>query len=1075
MVLIELPASRNGTLEAKANGHAPPPESLGMTLPSMPSEEEVLRAFDDVLKHMDLPPDKLRALRDCALKKKWMLVCDQRSISQVTEPEVYLEKLRACYDKKLQKKLKKTIGNETSTTILKHIEISLRTNSIDWVQKFLNAENDGLRVIVDCLTQCQNSFSSFAEVPSSFASSSLGCLNENSVLADSSSTSGGLPEDTRWYKRQALSSSKPGKGNKVLGDVEEDIHVCVACLRAIMNNKHGFNKVFNDDEAIYCIARSILHPSLKTKASVIELLSAICLVKDGHELIVKAFNRFRDEYRETVRFKTLFHFFRFPHEFNVEFMAASMQLINVLVHSVDDFNYRVFLQHEFYLLGLDEYLDLLADEPSEPLQTQRQSYIGNIIDVRSLVQTSRENVVLRENCESLQTSLSQARETIQQAHVEYVSCKTRLERQMDEIRTEQKAIVQLHQIELNTKNAELQATKANLSNLQLRLEEISAVKKSMEQELRAVQAKPAPITPTVVRTSSPTAVEQPNIPAVSSKAPPPPPPPPPSAIAPIRGGPPPPPPPPPGGPPNLKAGPGGPPPPPPPIGGLNLKATANGLPPADCKTLRRVIQPKTKLPQLTWSALKPNEVKGTVFMDLNDEKLQDTVDFSFLEENFKLNLGPTTSADSTEQHSPVPSVNSVPAKESTTTLLSSKRLQNVAITRRKIARSADELMMAVHRFDISLLPAELVDILIPVLPSTEEIQMYNEYSAQNNGSFEGLSLEDQFVASLVGIERLQFKLKVMSFMASFDESSRLIKPSLMSLTAASTALKEAKKFHKVLEVILLFGNFLNGHRKGSVYGFKISSLDTLRVMRSSSDHKLTLLHAIVQAITDKYPDLLNFDESLKVLERASQVNLESIQTDVRELENMFKQAAREKEQKGSDCPEALATFVDKASTTMTELQTELNLASETFKEVVEFFGENYRKQQPNVFFTYVVNFCKNFRKAAVELKERSQALARKAEEKNHQANSPRRNGAGGTKSTALMSELNARINRSAKLTSSDIDDGDFERIVNNLKGGYIASDGPPVPPKRTRKSPSPSRRHVSRVVPQLVDRERVQA
>ena len=36
--------------------------------------------------------------------------------------------------------------------------------------------------------------------------------------------------------------------------------------------------------------------------------------------------------------------------------VACMQFINIAVHSVEDMNYRVHLQHEFTLLGLDQYL-----------------------------------------------------------------------------------------------------------------------------------------------------------------------------------------------------------------------------------------------------------------------------------------------------------------------------------------------------------------------------------------------------------------------------------------------------------------------------------------------------------------------------------------------------------------------------------------------------------------------------------------------------------------------------------------------------------------------------------------------
>lgn len=57
---------------------------------------------------MDLPPDKMRTLRDCDLKKKWDLVCDQRRMYQmqtVTDPNVYLEKLSIYLDKKQMKKV----------------------------------------------------------------------------------------------------------------------------------------------------------------------------------------------------------------------------------------------------------------------------------------------------------------------------------------------------------------------------------------------------------------------------------------------------------------------------------------------------------------------------------------------------------------------------------------------------------------------------------------------------------------------------------------------------------------------------------------------------------------------------------------------------------------------------------------------------------------------------------------------------------------------------------------------------------------------------------------------------------
>jgi hypothetical protein len=51
-------------------------------------------------------------------------------------------------------------------------------------------------------------------------------------------------------------------------------------------------------------------------------------------------------------------------------MVACMQFINIVVHSVDDMNYRVALQWEFGSLGLEEYLEKLRPNESEELSVQ---------------------------------------------------------------------------------------------------------------------------------------------------------------------------------------------------------------------------------------------------------------------------------------------------------------------------------------------------------------------------------------------------------------------------------------------------------------------------------------------------------------------------------------------------------------------------------------------------------------------------------------------------------------------------------------------------------------------------------
>ena len=95
----------------------------------------------------------------------------------------------------------------------------------------------------------------------------------------------------------------------------------------------------------------------RTAIAVIELLAAVCLVKGGHIKIMESVDNFKKENNEQYRFETLFHYFMEPTA-SGEFHVACMTFINVFVHSAEDMNFRVHLQHEFTLLGLDDFIEV---------------------------------------------------------------------------------------------------------------------------------------------------------------------------------------------------------------------------------------------------------------------------------------------------------------------------------------------------------------------------------------------------------------------------------------------------------------------------------------------------------------------------------------------------------------------------------------------------------------------------------------------------------------------------------------------------------------------------------------------
>jgi len=182
-------------------------------------------------------------------------------------------------------------------------------------------------------------------------------------------------------------------------------------MRAIMNNKYGFNLVMEHNNAINCIALSLNHHSFRTKSLVLELLAAICLVKGGHQIILSAFDNFKDVMSENRRFQTLMNYFTNYESFNIEFMITCMQFINITVHSVEDMNFRVYLQFEFTQLGLDDYLEnKLRSNESEDLQVQIQAYLDNVFDVGVLMEDAEQKNTALDYAQQLAQKLSHAHE-----------------------------------------------------------------------------------------------------------------------------------------------------------------------------------------------------------------------------------------------------------------------------------------------------------------------------------------------------------------------------------------------------------------------------------------------------------------------------------------------------------------------------------------------------------------------------------------------------------------------------------------------------------------------------------------
>ena len=139
------------------------------------------------------------------------------------------------------------------------------------------------------------------------------------------------------------------------------------------------------------------------------------------------------------------------------------------------------------------------------------------------------------------------------------------------------------------------------------------------------------------------------------------------------------------------------------------------------------------------------------------------------------------------------------------------------------------------------------------------------------------------------------------------------------------------------------------------------------------DKKQTLLHFIVQTVTDKFPDVTNFETELTFIDKAAMVSLENVQFDMNELEKGMRNTRKEyeirMEAKTVDT-QNLKDFLHKAEQQFAELTNKYKTSQEQFHQCVEYFGEAPRSQSPTAFFLTFVKFLKAFNQAKLENEQR---------------------------------------------------------------------------------------------------------
>jgi len=197
-----------------------------------------------------------------------------------------------------------------------------------------------------------------------------------------------------------------------------------------------------------------------------------------------------------------------------------------------------------------------------------------------------------------------------------------------------------------------------------------------------------------------------------------------------------------------------------------------------------------------------------------------------------------------------------------------------------------------------------------------------------------------------------------------------------TLLRACVEVKKCTSFKKVLEVILAFGNFLNHNtQRGGAFGFRLNTLLQLSDVRAHSDPKKSLLHTIVEYLSEHYPDTIEWPKDILNCEGASQLKemaylsgeLKSLKESISQIQEFMTKPEANIGKFG----ETMKEFLPTSSALVAKIEALFSKCQSLYNDLITFYGEaDTTTKSFGDFFGVIFGFSVAFEKAVDDLKRR---------------------------------------------------------------------------------------------------------
>uniref|UniRef100_A0A8D2M7I0 Diaphanous related formin 2 n=1 Tax=Zonotrichia albicollis TaxID=44394 RepID=A0A8D2M7I0_ZONAL len=905
------------------------------------SEKEVMDLFEKMMEDMNLNEERKAPLRDKDLSTKREMVVQYISATgglKNSKHECTLSSQEYIHE------LRSGISDEKLLNCLESLRVSLTSNPVSWVNNF---GHEGLGLLLDALEK----------------------------LLD---------------KKQQESIDKKNQ------------HKLIQCLKAFMNNKYGLQRILGDERGLLLLSRAIDPKQPHMMTETVKILSAICIVGEENMLdkLLGAITTAAERHNREERFSQIVEGLE-NHEF-IQLQIACMQLINALVTSPEDLDFRIHLRNEFLRCGLKKILPALKDKENDELDIQLRVFDENK-DEDHFELSHRLNDIKAEMEYPLRKCCSNLCYTSSENYFLSILQHFLLIRNDYYVRPQYYKIIEecVSQIVLHCSGTDPDFKYRG--RMDINFTQLVVTIPPPPPLPGGVTIPPPPPLPGGVTIPPPPPLPggsaiPPPPPLPGASLPPPPPPLPGAAIPappplpgvppapPLPGGAVPPPPPLPGGvgPPPPPPLPGGAIPPPPPFGGPPMPPPLGGAPFAPFPMVpalphgmkeKKKYKLEVSMKRINWSKIEPQEIgENSFWVKAEEDKFEDPELFAKLALTFGTQMKAKKPVEESEEKKAAQSKKKIKELR----VLDGKSAQNLSIFLGSFRLPYEEIKNMILEVDEEKLSESLIQNLVKNLPEQKELNALAELKDEYND----LAEPEQFGVVMSSVKMLRARLNGILFRLMFEEHVNNIKPDIMAVTLACEELKKSESFSKLLELVLFLGNYMNsGSRNAQSLGFNISFLCKIRDTKSS-DQKTTLLHFLAEICEENYRDILKFPDELQHVESASKVSAQTLKSNLDSMNQQIQRLEKDIENfpKSQDEHDK---FVEKMSISFEQYEKLSNMhnnMTKLYENLGEYFTFDPKAISIEEFFGDLSNFRTLFLEALKENNKR-----RELEEKTKRA------------------------------------------------------------------------------------------